>query len=54
MTDAVVISGAMWLLLWVIPWWRGLRTVRVLLAVAAATVVLVLLPVRMFNWFSHT
>ncbi|RLP87670.1 hypothetical protein EAD89_18405 [Micromonospora sp. BL4] len=50
----VVISSAMWLLLWVIPWWRGLRTVRVLLAVAA-TVVLVLLPVRMFNWsFSYT
>ncbi|WP_327041682.1 hypothetical protein OG400_33130 [Micromonospora ureilytica] len=49
----VVISGAMWLLLWAIPWWRGLRTVRVLLAVAA-TVVLVLLPVRMFDWFSHS
>ncbi|WP_146766702.1 hypothetical protein [Micromonospora noduli] len=49
----VVISGVMWLLLWVIPWWRGLRTVRVLLAVAA-TVVLVLVPVRMFNWFSQT
>ncbi|MEV6811155.1 hypothetical protein [Micromonospora sp. NPDC051296] len=42
----VVISGAIWLLLWVIPWWRGLRTLRVLLAVVA-TVVLVLLPVRM-------
>ncbi|WP_167492980.1 hypothetical protein [Micromonospora ureilytica] len=41
------------LLLWAIPWWRGLRTVRVLLAVAA-TVVLVLLPVRMFNWSSLT
>lgn len=49
----VVISGTMWLLLWIIPWWRGLRTVRVLLAVAA-TVVLVLLPVRMFGWsFSY-
>ncbi|MFF0234310.1 hypothetical protein [Micromonospora sp. NPDC005254] len=45
----LAISGAMWLLLWIIPWWRGLRTVRVLLAVAA-TVVLVLLPVRMFDW----
>jgi hypothetical protein len=45
----VAISGVMWLLLWIIPWWRGLRTVRVLLAVAA-TVVLVLLPVRMFDW----
>ncbi|GAB4107425.1 hypothetical protein GCM10028790_64440 [Micromonospora taraxaci] len=43
------ISGAMWLLLWIIPGWRGLRTVRVLLAVAA-TVVLILLPVRMFDW----
>lgn len=42
----VVISAAMWLLLWVIPWWRGLRTLRVLLAIAA-TVVLVLLPLRM-------
>ncbi|WP_433535186.1 hypothetical protein ACQPZK_24275 [Micromonospora sp. CA-249363] len=45
----VAIAGVMWLLLWIIPWWRGLRTVRVLLAVAA-TVVLVLLPVRMFDW----
>ncbi|MFG1651772.1 hypothetical protein ACGFIE_17785 [Micromonospora sp. NPDC049275] len=45
----VAISSAMWLLLWIIPWWRGLRPVRVLLAVAA-TVVLVLLPVRMFDW----
>ncbi|MEV1013487.1 hypothetical protein AB0I89_26810 [Micromonospora sp. NPDC049801] len=45
----VAIAGTMWLLLWIIPWWRGLRTVRVLLAVAA-TVVLVLLPVRMFDW----
>ncbi|MDT0528168.1 hypothetical protein RM555_04065 [Micromonospora sp. DSM 115977] len=42
----VAISGAMWLLLWAIPWWRGLRTLRVALAVIA-TVVLVLLPVRM-------
>ncbi|MEV0398407.1 hypothetical protein [Polymorphospora rubra] len=41
-----VVSGAMWLLLWVIPWWRGLRTLRVLLAVAA-TVVLALLAVRL-------
>ncbi|MFG2051053.1 hypothetical protein ACGFIW_26925 [Micromonospora sp. NPDC048935] len=49
----VVISAVMWLLLWVIPWWRGLRKARVLLAVAA-TVVLVVLPVRMFNWFSQT
>ncbi|MFY1617074.1 hypothetical protein [Micromonospora sp. WMMD736] len=45
----LAIAGVMWLLLWTIPWWRGLRTVRVLLAVAA-TVVLVLLPVRMFDW----
>ncbi|MGV9215132.1 hypothetical protein ACTFTM_25000 [Micromonospora sp. RB23] len=45
----VAIASAVWLLLWIIPWWRGLRTVRVLLAVAA-TVVLVLLPVRMFDW----
>lgn len=42
----VVISAGMWLLLWVLPWWRGLRTLRVVLAVAA-TVVLVLLPLRM-------
>jgi hypothetical protein len=41
-----VISGVTWLLLWVIPWWRGLRTLRVLLAVAV-TVVLVLLLVRL-------
>ncbi|WP_431879053.1 hypothetical protein [Micromonospora marina] len=42
----VAIAGGIWLLLWVLPWWRGLRTARVVLAVAA-TVVLVLLPVRM-------
>ncbi|MFC7549032.1 hypothetical protein [Plantactinospora sp. GCM10030261] len=42
----VVIAGALWLLLWMIPWWRGLRTPRILLAVAA-TVVLALLPVRL-------
>ncbi|MBY8871823.1 hypothetical protein K7640_08215 [Micromonospora sp. PLK6-60] len=42
----VAIAGGLWLLLWVVPWWRGLRPLRILLAVAA-TVVLALLPVRM-------
>ncbi|MDG4805809.1 hypothetical protein O7634_03455 [Micromonospora sp. WMMD1120] len=42
----VLIAGVMWLLLWAIPWWRGLRTPRTLLAVAA-TAVVVLLAVRL-------
>ncbi|MGW5557922.1 hypothetical protein ACWER9_11930 [Micromonospora sp. NPDC003944] len=42
----VLITGGIWLLLWIIPWWRGLRALRILLAVVA-TAVLVLLAVRL-------
>ncbi|MGC9670766.1 hypothetical protein ACNTMW_29990 [Planosporangium sp. 12N6] len=36
-----------WVLLWLLPWWRGLRRVRLLLAVVTV-LPLVLLPVRLF------
>lgn len=41
-----VLFAVMWLLLWLVPWWRGLRILRILLAVLAAAV-LVLAPIRM-------
>ncbi|MFC4149214.1 hypothetical protein ACFO0M_23435 [Micromonospora mangrovi] len=46
--EHAVLFAAVWLLLWLVPWWRGLRTPRVLLAVAA-TVVLVAAPLRMMD-----
>ncbi|TDC01284.1 hypothetical protein E1091_03140 [Micromonospora fluostatini] len=42
----VVAFAAGWLLLWAVPWWRGLRTVRIVLAVVAC-VVLAAAPMRM-------
>ncbi|GAB3943802.1 hypothetical protein GCM10027614_32990 [Micromonospora vulcania] len=42
----LALFGAMWLLLWLVPWWRGFRTLRVLLAIIA-TAVLVAVPIRM-------
>lgn len=41
-----VLFAAMWLLLWLVPWWRGLRIPRILLAILAAAV-LVLAPIRL-------
>jgi L-cystine uptake protein TcyP (sodium:dicarboxylate symporter family) len=38
--------GVLWLLLWLVPWWRGLRSARIALAVVAC-LVLVALPLRM-------
>jgi hypothetical protein len=38
--------GLLWLLLWLMPWWRGLRAARIWLAVAACAV-LILAPLRM-------
>jgi hypothetical protein len=35
-----------WLILWAIPWWRGLRTYRIWLAVATA-LILVAVPLRL-------
>ncbi|WP_433387587.1 hypothetical protein [Micromonospora sp. KLBMP9576] len=42
----LVVAAGMWLLLWLLPWWRGLRVPRVLLAVVAAGVVIAV-PLRM-------
>ncbi|WP_157740204.1 hypothetical protein [Micromonospora auratinigra] len=38
--------AVLWLLLWAVPWWRGLRAVRILLALVAV-MVLVAAPIRM-------
>jgi hypothetical protein len=38
--------GLLWLLLWLMPWWRGLRAARIWLAVVAC-VVLIVAPLRM-------
>ncbi|MFY1573397.1 hypothetical protein ACN26Z_00685 [Verrucosispora sp. WMMD703] len=38
----VLSFAALWLLLWVLPWWRGLRMARILLAVIASAVVVAL------------
>jgi hypothetical protein len=42
----MAVFGGLWLLLWVLPWWRGLRGVRVGLAVLAIAV-LVAAPLRL-------
>jgi hypothetical protein len=42
----VAVFGVLWLALWLLPWWRGLRGVRIGIAVLAC-VVLVAAPVRM-------
>lgn len=42
----VIAFVALWMLLWLIPWWRGLRVPRIVVAVAA-TIVLMILPVRL-------
>jgi len=44
--EHLVLFGALWLLLWLTPWWRGLRAARIVLAVLAGAV-LVLAPLRM-------
>jgi hypothetical protein len=41
-----VLFGVLWLLLWLTPWWRGLRTARMALAVVAC-LVLVAAPLRL-------
>ncbi|MEV4657804.1 hypothetical protein [Micromonospora sp. NPDC049301] len=44
--EHAVISAAVWLLLWLVPWWRGLRKLRILLAIIVCAV-LVAAPIRM-------
>lgn len=44
--EHVLLSAGVWLLLWLLPWWRGLRKPRILLAVIACAV-LVAAPIRM-------
>jgi predicted small integral membrane protein len=46
LAEHVVLFGLLWLLLWLTPWWRGLRTARIVLAVIACVVLLVA-PLRM-------
>ena len=46
LSEHVLLFGALWVLLWLTPWWRGLRTARIVLALVAAAV-LVLAPFRM-------
>ena len=43
------VFAGVWLLLWALPWWRGLRDVRIAIA-AAAGLVLAAGPVRLFDW----
>jgi hypothetical protein len=38
--------AALWLLLWLVPWWRGLRGPRIGLAIVAGAVLLIA-PIRM-------
>lgn len=38
-----------WLLLWALPWWRGLRGIRIGAAVVTG-LVLIAGPVRLFDW----
>jgi hypothetical protein len=47
--EHIILFATMWLLLWVVPWWRGLRPLRVLLAIVAFAV-LVAMPIRMAGW----
>lgn len=44
--EHMVLFAALWLMLWLVPWWRGLRILRVLLAIIASAV-LVAAPMRM-------
>ncbi|WP_432968582.1 hypothetical protein [Dactylosporangium sp. CA-233914] len=44
----VLLFAAVWLSLWLVPWWRGLRRLRVVLAVIAAAL-LVLAPMWMMS-----
>jgi hypothetical protein len=41
----VAVFAVLWLALWLLPWWRGLRGVRIAIAVLAC-VVLVVAPLR--------
>ncbi|WP_146603531.1 hypothetical protein [Micromonospora endophytica] len=41
----ILVAAALWLLLWLLPWWRGLRLVRIVLA-AIAFVALTTLAIR--------
>jgi hypothetical protein len=47
--EHIIIFATMWLLLWVVPWWRGLRPLRVLVAIVAFAV-LIAMPIRMAGW----
>ena|SRR5689334_7234857 len=46
LAEHAVLFAALWAALWLVPWWRGLRGVRVALAVLAI-VVLVMGPMRL-------
>jgi hypothetical protein len=47
--EHIIFFAAVWLLLWAVPWWRGLRPVRVLLAIVAFAM-LIAVPIRMARW----
>jgi hypothetical protein len=47
--DHLVLFAIVWLLLWAVPWWRGLRPMRVMLAIGAFAV-LIALPIRIASW----
>jgi hypothetical protein len=47
--EHIIFFVTVWLLLWAVPWWRGLRPVRVLLAIVAFAV-LIAAPIRMAGW----
>ncbi|MGC4893356.1 hypothetical protein [Micromonospora sp. DT31] len=44
--EHVLLAAAVWLLFWLVPWWRGLRNLRILLAVIVCAV-LASAPIRM-------
>jgi hypothetical protein len=45
-TQHVIVFLFFWLLLWALPWWRGLRAYRVGLAVVTA-LILIAVPLRL-------
>jgi hypothetical protein len=47
--EHIILFAVVWLLLWVVPWWRGLRPLRVLLAIVAFAV-LIAMPIRIASW----
>lgn len=47
--EHIILFAVVWLLLWVVPWWRGLRPLRIVLAVLAFAV-LIAIPIRITSW----